>query len=105
MSKSFYLTALLLALIQLSLTASPHDYESQDSITLIPNITNFGYSPNQKHLIVLADSLPIDTFAHYYGYRLNQKQDVKIVDNSTNSTKPSAFAFSKDGQWLVVGTN
>ena len=46
-----------------------------------------------------------DTFVHYYGYRLNQKQNVTIVDKRATSTKPSAFAFSKDGKWLVVGTS
>jgi hypothetical protein len=105
MSKFFYLIALLLVVTQSGLTSDVHGYTPQGNITLIENITNLGYSPDQKHLIVLADTLDNDTFAHYYGYRLNEKQLVKIDDDGTKDVKPSAFAFSKKGDWLVVGTS
>jgi hypothetical protein len=71
MDKLFYAFILLL-IAQSVLAADPHNYDSQGQIELIPGISKLAYSPDQKHLVVLANNLPNNSFTHYYGLRLNQ---------------------------------
>ena len=71
MNKPICRTILLLVLAQLTIHADIHNYTTQGSIELVPNIINVGYSPDQKHLIVLADAAENNTFVHYHGLRLN----------------------------------
>ena len=71
MDKFFYAFTLLL-IAQTVLAADPHDYTGQGQIELLPGISKLAYSPDQKHLVVLADNLPNNSFTHYYGLRLNQ---------------------------------
>lgn len=71
MDKLFYAFILLL-IAQTVLAADPHNYDPQGQIELIPNISKLAYSPDQKHLVVLAENLPNNSFTHYYGLRLNQ---------------------------------
>jgi hypothetical protein len=71
MDKVFYAFALLL-IAQSVLAVAPHNYTGQGQIELLPGINKLAYSPDQKHLVVLADNLPPNAFIHYYGLRLNQ---------------------------------
>jgi hypothetical protein len=71
MDKLFY-TFTLLLIAQSVLAVAPHEYTGQGQIELIPNISKLAYSPDQKHLVILADNLPDNSFTHYYGLRLNQ---------------------------------
>jgi hypothetical protein len=79
-------------------------YDDQGTYTLVPNILNLGYSPDQLGLVVLTSNNVKDTFYYYSGYRLNQQNLIKIGDD-TYDIVPSAFAFSSDSKWLIIGTS
>ncbi len=69
------------------------------------NIHDIGFSPDQKHLVVL-QKLNQAEFIVYEGYRLNKLPNVKITEdkNKKNETTLTSFAFSPNNDLLVVGS-
>ncbi len=55
----------------------PDEYSDGGNITLIPNILNLGYSPDQKLLVVLETDAS-GFFYTFNGFRYNGKQTVTI---------------------------
>lgn len=67
------------------------------------NIINLGYSPDQKHLVIVtADGL--NKFYIREGLRMNDKVTVTIVDDSPKTINLAMHAFSADNSLLIVGT-
>lgn len=68
------LLLVIFALLTLSVFADlPDTYTKGDDVTLIANILNAGFSPDQKWLVVLQKNLD-DKFFVYDGIRLNNPQ-------------------------------
>jgi hypothetical protein len=104
MTKNLLACLTLLLLLQTALNQEPKAYDSQGQLELVPNILNFGYSPDQRNLVVLTTDA-LNTFVFYEGLRLNSPKIVNITDEGDFKIKPSAFAFSQNGAWLVIGTS
>lgn len=103
MGKKLIGVLLLVIAIQATLQDDFNAYNFQGEIDLVDNIQNAGYSPDQRNLVILTSDAT-DTFVFYESLRLTTPKTVTIVDDGIFNVKPSAFAFSKDSQWLLIGT-
>lgn len=104
MNKFILFTILAIFAVNAIPNEDPVPYDDQGTYTLVPNILNLGYSPDQLGLVVLTSNNEKDTFIYYSGYRLNTKTTITIGD-ATYDIVPSAFAFSSDSKWLIIGTS
>ncbi len=66
------------------------------------NIINLGYSPDQKHLVIVTGD-GVNKFYIREGLRMNEKVTVTITDD-TPKINLATHAFSPDNSLLVVGT-